>query len=80
LAFQVADDVLDATASAAALGKTPGKDAAQGKLTYVAVYGLERARAEALRLEREAVAALAPLGGGGAQLAALARFVVGRDH
>ncbi|MBA2480412.1 MAG: polyprenyl synthetase family protein [Planctomycetes bacterium] len=80
LAFQIADDVLDATASAAVLGKTPGKDAAQGKLTYVAVYGLERARSEALRLERDAVAALAPLGDGGEQLVALAHFVVGRDH
>jgi geranylgeranyl pyrophosphate synthase len=80
LAFQVADDVLDATASSAALGKTAGKDAAQGKLTYVAVYGLEAARLEATRLEQVALAALAPLGAAAAPLAALGRFVVRRDH
>jgi geranylgeranyl pyrophosphate synthase len=80
LAFQVADDVLDATATAAALGKTPGKDAAQGKLTYVAVHGLDAARREAERLEHEAIAALAPLGQRAEPLRALGRFVVRRDH
>jgi geranylgeranyl pyrophosphate synthase len=80
LAFQVADDVLDTTASAAALGKTPGKDAAQGKLTYVAVHGLDAARREAERLEQEAIAALAPLGQHAEPLRALGRFVVRRDH
>ena len=80
LAFQIADDVLDATASAAQLGKTPGKDAAQGKLTYVAVYGLERARSEARRRLDEALAVLTPLGSRGAPLAALARFIVERSH
>ena len=80
LAFQIADDVLDATASAAQLGKTPGKDAAQGKLTYVAVYGLERARSEARRRLDEALAVLAPLGVRAAPLAGLARFIVERSH
>lgn len=80
LAFQVADDVLDATADAARLGKTPGKDAAQGKLTYVAVHGLEKARAEAVRQEALAFAALAPLGEAAADLVALGRFVIQRDH
>ncbi|HEX3134479.1 MAG TPA: farnesyl diphosphate synthase [Planctomycetota bacterium] len=80
LAFQVADDLLDATASAATLGKTPGKDAAQGKLTYVAVHGLDAARREAERLEQEAIAALAPLGQRAEPLRALGRFVVRRDH
>ncbi len=80
LAFQIADDVLDATASAAALGKTPGKDAAQGKLTYVAVFGLEAARVQAARHADAAVAALAPFGPAGEQLTALARFIVSRDH
>ncbi len=80
LAFQVADDVLDATASSSALGKTPGKDAAQGKLTYVAVHGLDAARREAERLEQEALAALAPLGAPANALRALGRFVVRRDH
>jgi geranylgeranyl pyrophosphate synthase len=80
LAFQVADDVLDATASSSALGKTAGKDAAQGKLTYVAVHGLDAARREAERLEQEALAALAPLGVPANALRALGRFVVRRDH
>ena len=80
LAFQVADDVLDATADAATLGKTPGKDAAQGKLTYVAVHGLAAARAEAQRLEGTALAELAQFGSAGEQLAALGRFVVERNH
>ena len=80
LAFQVADDVLDATASSAALGKTAGKDAAQGKLTYVAVHGLDAARCEAERLEQEALDALAPLGKNAHALRALGRFVVRRNH
>ena len=80
LAFQVADDVLDATADVAALGKTPGKDAAQGKLTYVAAYGLEAAREEARRLTTAALAELEPFGAPAASLAALARFVVERGH
>ncbi len=78
LAFQIADDVLDVTADAAALGKTPGKDAAQGKLTYVAAHGLDAARAEGARQARLAQEALAPFGERAAPLAELARFVIER--
>jgi len=80
LAFQIADDVLDATADAKTLGKTPGKDAAQGKLTYVAVHGLDVARTEARRLEQSALTALAPFGAKADALAALGRFIVERNH
>jgi geranylgeranyl diphosphate synthase type II len=44
LLFQIVDDILDATGTAAELGKTPGKDEASGKVTYVSLHGLERAR------------------------------------
>jgi geranylgeranyl diphosphate synthase type II len=44
LLFQIVDDILDATGTAEELGKTPGKDQAAGKATYVSLYGLERAR------------------------------------
>ncbi len=44
LLFQIVDDILDATGTAEELGKTPGKDEASGKVTYVSLHGLERAR------------------------------------
>ncbi|MDB5860196.1 MAG: Geranyltranstransferase (Farnesyl-diphosphate synthase)-like protein [Ramlibacter sp.] len=58
LAFQVVDDMLDVTADSATLGKTPGKDAAQDKPTYVSLLGLERAGAYSLELLQHARAAL----------------------
>jgi farnesyl diphosphate synthase len=76
LAFQVVDDVLDAEASTATLGKTAGKDSRQGKPTYVSVLGVARAKALAEELRADAHAALAGLGERGARLAALADFVV----
>ncbi|MCS6970682.1 MAG: polyprenyl synthetase family protein [Planctomycetota bacterium] len=80
LAFQYADDVLDATASAAQLGKTPGKDAAAGKLTAVAVLGLDGARTAARDWCARALAALERCDGCAEPLRALARFVVERDR
>ncbi len=79
LAFQVVDDVLDATASTATLGKTAGKDADHGKPTYVSVLGVEGARRFAAGLLDDALAALAPLGPAGNRLAALGRFIVNRE-
>lgn len=61
LAFQIVDDVLDETATAAELGKSPGKDRSSGKLTWPACVGLEESRAEAARLAQEARDALNPL-------------------
>lgn len=80
LAFQVADDVLDVTATSAQLGKTAGKDAAVEKSTYVQVLGLEGARREADRLATEAVHALEEAGVPSASLEALAHYIVTRSH
>jgi len=78
LAFQVVDDVLDATGDAEHLGKTAGKDEAAKKATYVSVHGLERARSLAAGLRQEALEATAPLGPRGELLAAIARLIVDR--
>jgi geranylgeranyl diphosphate synthase, type II len=78
LAFQVVDDVLDATEDAARLGKTAGKDQAAAKATYVRVHGLEGAQRIALRLLAEAEAALEPLGARAELLLELARLIVRR--
>lgn len=58
LAFQIVDDLLDITASSEQLGKTSGKDAAQGKLTYPAVVGVEKSRHILEQVTCEAIAAL----------------------
>ena len=76
LAFQVVDDVLDAEASSATLGKTAGKDSRAGKPTYVSVMGLARARELAQELRQNAHEALSPLGAGARRLRELADFIV----
>jgi len=76
LAFQVVDDVLDAEAPAATLGKTAGKDAEQGKPTYVSAMGITQAKALAGELRQEALQAIAPFGERAARLAQLADFIV----
>ncbi len=78
LAFQVADDILDATASAHDLGKSPGKDAQTGKLTYVTLFGLEAAQRRLDELEVQLVERAQTLEGADGELAAVARFVCHR--
>jgi farnesyl diphosphate synthase len=82
-AFQVWDDVLDATAARDDLGKTPGKDQERGKLTYVTLLGEADARAWAETLYQEALSSLsrlAALGIATEALEALSAFVVRRSR
>ncbi|WP_288379153.1 polyprenyl synthetase family protein [uncultured Massilia sp.] len=78
LAFQVVDDVLDATADSATLGKTAGKDAADNKPTYVSILGLDQSTELAEQLRREAHDALAPFGEQAQRLRELADLIVQR--
>jgi len=77
-AFQVVDDLLDVEESSAALGKTAGKDQAQRKATYPALYGIEKSRAIAAELEAKALSELDSYGAKAARLRQLAEFLVAR--
>ena len=77
-AFQVVDDILDVEESSAALGKTAGKDQAQQKATYPALYGLEKSREFAKQLATGAIAELELYGEGAANLRELAELIVFR--
>jgi geranylgeranyl pyrophosphate synthase len=79
LSFQIVDDILDVEGLEAVIGKTPGKDAAAGKPTYPALYGLEESRRLAAECATRAILALDQAGLAG-QLPAIARWVVGRSH
>jgi len=79
LAFQIADDILDCTATADALGKTPGKDRAAGKTTFPSLYGLEASRERALECVERAVSVLGEADLLDERLEALARFAVQRE-
>jgi geranylgeranyl diphosphate synthase, type II len=75
-AFQVTDDILDVEESSAALGKTAGKDQAQQKATYPALFGLEKSHEFARELATKAIAELEPFGERAAHLRQLGEFLV----
>src|SRR5215204_1917485 len=79
LAFQIVDDILDVEEASSVLGKTSGKDAAAGKPTYPALYGLEESRRRAESSLQQALRALQGAGLGG-QLPAIAEWVVARRN
>ena len=80
LAFQVQDDILDVESDTATLGKRQGADIARDKPTYPALLGLEAAKAYALELRDQALAALEGFGDSAEPLRALARYIVERRH
>ena len=80
LAFQIVDDLLDVQGDEQKLGKRVGKDHGLGKWTYPGLLGLEGSRDRARELAEEAIAALQPLGDGGATLRALALDLLERDR
>lgn len=80
MAFQVIDDILDATKTSKELGKTAGKDAKAGKATYPSILGMKRAEAEATRYTNEAIRALKPLGKRARRLNELADYLLKRQN
>jgi len=78
LAFQIADDLLDETATTAELGKTAGKDAATQKATYTSLYGVEGAQRLAASVIDDALASLRQLDLDYSRLEAMARFIIDR--
>ena len=80
LLFQVVDDILDAEASTATLGKTAGKDAKDNKPTYVSLLGLDAARTKAAELGRQAHAGLARFGSRADRLRFITDYIAKREN
>lgn len=80
IAFQITDDILDVEGTVEQMGKTLGKDAVQGKLTFVSLYGLDKAKAMAADLIAAAKAELSVFKDNAPELQALADFILSRRH
>lgn len=80
LAFQIVDDILDVEAESSDLGKTAGKDAAAGKPTYPALYGVDRSRRMATDCVERATAVLGDAGLSGSRLVEIGRWIIERGN
>jgi geranylgeranyl diphosphate synthase type II len=78
--FQIVDDILDVTGSDEQLGKPRGSDERHGKLTYVSLFGLERARELAAESHAKASAALAEASGDTGDLSGIADYIFTRNE
>jgi len=79
LLFQITDDLLDVTATAETIGKTPGKDARSEKATYPGVYGIKSARERAVEVHAEACSAVKGINQPTDRLTAIADFILNRS-
>lgn len=79
-AFQIADDILDIEGSTEKMGKTLKKDIAQNKITFVALYGIEKAKVIAQNLINDAIENLKMFGDKAEQLKLLANFIITREN
>jgi farnesyl diphosphate synthase len=80
IAFQISDDILDVIGDSKLMGKTLGKDAAQDKLTFVSLYGLEQAKKIAENLITEAKQTISYFKNKAKDLCDLADFIISRNH
>lgn len=80
IAFQISDDILDVIGDTKLMGKTLGKDKEQNKLTFVSLYGLEKAQKIAHDLIEDAKASLSIFGKKADTLKSLADFIISRNH
>lgn len=80
MAFQIADDILDVEGNQELVGKTLQKDAAQGKVTFVSIFGLDKAKTIAADLVKEAQTAIAVFGNKAQTLQNLAQYIIDRKY
>ena len=80
IAFQISDDILDVVGDSSLMGKTLGKDALQDKLTFVSLYGLDKAKSIAQELIAQAKQTISHFGESAKDLCDLADFIISRNH